>query len=65
MSHNLFNQCCHFVYSDAVMWLKCVWHSKKAIFTQNFAMSMTPGKGKKIIILDVRYCDKQYMPIFS
>ena len=44
LSHNLFNQCCHFVYGDAAMWLKikCVQHSKKAIFMQNFAMSMTP-----------------------
>ena len=41
MSNNLFNRCCHFAYSDTAMWLKCVWHSKNAIFTQNFAMSTT------------------------
>ena len=42
MSHNLFNRCCHFAYGDAAMRLKCVRHSKNAIFTQNFAMSVTP-----------------------
>ena len=36
VSHNLFNRCCHFAYGDAAMWLKCVRHSKNAIFTQNF-----------------------------
>ena len=40
--HILFNWCCHFAYSDTVMWLKCVQHLKNAIFTQNFAMSVTP-----------------------
>ena len=24
-----------------MMWLKCIWHSKNAIFTQKFAMSAT------------------------
>ena len=43
MRHNLFNRCCHFAYSDAVMWLKCVQHTKNAIFTQKFAVSVTPG----------------------
>ena len=42
VSHNLFNRCCHFAYGDAAMWLNCIWHLKKAIFTQNFAMSATP-----------------------
>ena len=42
MSHKLFNWCCHFAYGDAVMWLKCVQHSKYVIFTQTFAMSVTP-----------------------
>ena len=41
MSHNLFNRCCHFAFGDAVMWLKCVRHSKYVIFTQTFAMSVT------------------------
>ena len=34
-----FNWCCHFAYGDAVMWLRCVWHPKNAIFMQNFAMT--------------------------
>ena len=42
MDHNLFNQCRHFAYGDAAMRLKCVRHSKNAIFTHNFAMSSTP-----------------------
>ena len=42
MRHNLFNWCCHFAYGDAGMWLKCVWHPKNAIFTQNFAERATP-----------------------
>ena len=40
--HNLFNRCCHFAYGEAAMWLKCTRHLKNAIFTQTFAMSMTP-----------------------
>ena len=43
VGHNLFNRCCHFAYGDAAMWLKCVRHPQNAIFTQNFAMSATPG----------------------
>ena len=23
VSHNMFNRCCHFVYGDTLMWLKC------------------------------------------
>ena len=42
MSHNLFNRCCNFAYSDTAMWLKCIWHLKNPIFTQKFAMSATP-----------------------
>ena len=38
-----FNRCCHFVYGDAAMWLKCVRHPKYAIFMQNFAISATPA----------------------
>ena len=41
MSHNLFNWCCHFAYSDAAMWLKCIGHLKNEIFMQKFAMSAT------------------------
>ena len=32
----------HYMYSDAVRWLKCVQHQKNAIFPPNFAISMTP-----------------------
>ena len=46
--HNLFNRCCHFAYGDAAMRLKCVWHSKNAIFTQNFAMSLAPDSYKAL-----------------
>ena len=42
MRHNLFNPCCHFVYGDTAMWLKCTQHPKNAIFMQHFAMSTTP-----------------------
>ena len=43
VKHNLLNRCCHFAYGDAAMWLKCIRHPKNAIFTQNFAMSVTPA----------------------
>ena len=51
-SHNLFNLCCHFVYGDATMWLKCIWHSKNARFTQYFVMSATPGNILLIMIMN-------------
>ena len=60
MSHNLFNWCCHFVYGDAVMWLKCVWHPWNAIFTQNFAMSTIPAWARTYIYIYVSSVDKKY-----
>ena len=47
--HDLFNRCCHFAYGEAAMWLKCTRHPKNAIFTQTFAMSVTP-----VVVLNLK-----------
>ena len=48
MSHNLFNRCCHFVYSDVAKMRMAL--KKRAIFTQNFAMNVTPAFVPKNLI---------------
>lgn len=43
VNNNLLNWCCYFAYGDTAMRVKCIRHSKNAIFTHNFPTSATPA----------------------
>jgi len=41
------------VYGDAAIRPKCTWYPKNAVFTQNFAMSMTPEWKVKVRLVSL------------